>query len=165
MFKNHIILILNEFRHVWKSYQFVSVWFWTNLDMFENHINCNNFYSIESEQFETYLRIIWIVTIPDFTNNNKNERGFAPRSQVVLFAMFCYILLYFAIFCHILLYFAIFCYTWLYLAILGYTLLYLAISCYTLLYFLAISCYTLVYLAILCHTWLYFAILGYTLLV
>ena len=71
---NRIILILNEFRHAWKSYQFVSVWFWTNLDMFENHINCNNFYCIESEQFETYLRIIWIVTIPDFTNNKKTTK-------------------------------------------------------------------------------------------
>ena len=94
-------------------------------------------------------REIWSYMVK---TDNKNERGFAPRSQVVLFAIFCYILLYFAIFCHILPYFAIFCYILLYLAILGYTLLYLAISCYT-----------LVYLAILCHTWLYFAILGYTL--
>ena len=77
---------------------------------------------------------------------NKNERGFAPRSQVVLFATFCYTLLYFAIFCYILLYFAIFC----------YILLYLALPCYTLLY-LAVLCHTLPYLAILGYHLIYFA--------
>jgi hypothetical protein len=93
---------------------------------------------------------------------NKNERGFAPRSQVVLFAIFCYILLYFAILCYTLLYLAIPCYTLLYLAIPCYTLLYLAIPCYTFLYF-AILCYTWLSFALLCYTLLYFAILCYTL--
>ena len=63
----------------------------------------------------------WIIKIQYISNHlktKKNERDFAPRSQVVvLFAIFCYILLYFA------------------LAILCYTLLYFAILCYTLLYF------------------------------
>ena len=38
------VLILNKFKHVWESHQFISYWFWTSLDMFKNHINCNNSY-------------------------------------------------------------------------------------------------------------------------
>jgi hypothetical protein len=30
--------------HVSESYQFISYWFWTSLDMFENHMNCKNSY-------------------------------------------------------------------------------------------------------------------------
>jgi hypothetical protein len=42
-----IILILNKFKHAWESYQLISYWLWTSLDMFENR---NNSYHIESEQ-------------------------------------------------------------------------------------------------------------------
>ena len=74
---------------------------------------------------------------------NKNERGFAPRLQVVLLAIFCYNLLYFAILCNTLLYLAILGYTWLYFAILCYTLLHFAIFCY--------DCYILLYFTIFCY--------------
>ena len=64
----HIILILNKFRHAWESYQFISYWFWTSLDMFENR---NDSCHIDSEQVQTCLRIIWIVTIRIILNLNK----------------------------------------------------------------------------------------------
>ena len=67
----------------------------------------------------------FIRTVKSQYNLNKNKRGFSPRSQVALFAIFCYILLYFAILG----------YTWLYLAKLGYTLLYFAKLCHTLLFY------------------------------
>ena len=43
----HIILNLDKFRHVW-----------TCSDIFENHLNCNNSYHIDSEQVYTCLKII-----------------------------------------------------------------------------------------------------------
>ena len=55
-----IMLILNKFRHVWESYesyQFISYWIWTSLDMFQ-HV-------------QTCLRIVCIVTIHIILNLNK----------------------------------------------------------------------------------------------
>ena len=32
----------------------MSYWFWTSLDMFKNHVNCNNLYFEDQKYFEPY---------------------------------------------------------------------------------------------------------------